>query len=346
MGSERRVANSGSAGERRRLFVGDLVGKKSGVITFFFVLLCSAGLGQQTYDAHLAQAKSLIMQQRYADAVTEAQKAITTDGQRWEAYAVAAKAYSGQKLYDDAIGMLQIALARSPEDKKPLVRDAIAECRKQIQDKASGLLGATPTSNPASANASTSLATATPSPTQAEIVLWKTKENSQKQADFEGYLQQYPMGVFSTLAKNRLREFQGQTEELKGNAWRTAIIFEGKPGEGDARVTVSPAGLTFAPDTDGHSEASYVPCSEPSCEGFFSVPCADLSWHTTKLKTATTLIDTHENIITPPDLFVMESKSTGKSVTVLPMFGRSHNIEGFYDEDSFTAALDKYCIGK
>src|ERR1700733_1329105 len=77
------------------------------------------------YDGHLSQAKSLITQGKYVDAVKDAEKAIAQNNQRWEAYVVAAKGYSSQQLYDDAIGMLQIALARAPDAIKPKVRDAI-----------------------------------------------------------------------------------------------------------------------------------------------------------------------------------------------------------------------------
>jgi tetratricopeptide (TPR) repeat protein len=178
-------------------------------IAFVFVLIlfvAFSSFAQNTYDDHLSQAKSLISLQKYVDAVGEAQKAIAADGQRWEAYAVAAKAYSGQKLYDDAIGMLQLALVRAPDDKKPLIRDAIADCRKEQNQ------GITPNSSGATRASNTAPTTAPSAPTQAEIVLWKSIENSSQTNDFQAYLTQYPNGTFVALATSRIDRLKQQEE--------------------------------------------------------------------------------------------------------------------------------------
>ena len=183
---------------------------------FFLVplvlLLGSNATGQQSYDNYLAQAKSLIAQQKYPEAVAETQKAIALNGGRWEAYVVAAKGYSSQKLYDDAIGMLQTALIRAPEDKKPAIRDAIAECRKELNpanvpSQASSVNGETPlSSSPETA------------PTQAEIVLWKSIENSSQIDDFKAYLTQYPNGAFVALAKSHIDRLRPQEEAASKTA--------------------------------------------------------------------------------------------------------------------------------
>jgi tetratricopeptide (TPR) repeat protein len=216
---------------------GGPVEKKLCLITVFFVLLCSAALGQQTYDADLSQAKSLITQQKYADAVTEAQKAITTDGQRWEAYAVAAKAYSAQKLYDDAIGMLQIALARAPEDKKSLVRDAIADCRKrQSQGNTSSSSGGISLPNPAPQTGS-----AVSAPTQAEIVLWKSIENSANLSDFQAYLTQYPSGTFAALAIAHIKELEEtkvQQQATEQTALNNSVLAGAEATVSNGKTTV------------------------------------------------------------------------------------------------------------
>ena len=201
------------------LFVGDLVRKKLCLTTIFSILLCSVASGrqtyasgQQTYDDYLSQAKSLIAQQKYPEAVAETQKAIALNGGRWEAYVVAAKGYSSQKLYDDAIGMLQTALIRAPEDKKPAIRDAIAECRKELNpanvpSQASSVNGETPlSSSPETA------------PTQAEIVLWKSIENSSQIDDFKAYLTQYPNGAFVALAKSHIDRLRPQEEAASKTA--------------------------------------------------------------------------------------------------------------------------------
>ena len=184
-----------------------------------FVLLAVALLSvfssfaQGSYDGHLAQARSLIGQQKFGDAVTEAEKAIAIDGQRWEGYVIAAKGYSSQTLYDDAIGMLQLALARAPEDKKPAVRDAIAECRKeQNQGNAPNPSKATP----ASGSAPTIGPKAT-TPTQAEIVLWKSIENSGNPDDFKAYMHAYPSGAFVPLARSRLASY---LQKKQADLWK------------------------------------------------------------------------------------------------------------------------------
>jgi tetratricopeptide (TPR) repeat protein len=179
--------------------------KAFSVIIVGFLFSANA-VGQETYNVHLSQAKSLITLQKYADAVTEAQKAIALDGQRWEAYVIAAKGYSSQKLFDDAIGTLQMALVRAPDDKKPLVRDAIADCRKEQNQ------GSTPSSPGATSAANTFPTVAASAPTQAEIVLWKSIENSSLTDDFQAYLTQYPNGAFVALAKSRIDRLKHQEE--------------------------------------------------------------------------------------------------------------------------------------
>lgn len=169
------------------------------------IFLSFSSSAQNTYDGHLTQAKSLITQQKYGDAVKVAEKAIAINGQRWEAYVIAAKGYSSQKLYDDAIGMLQVALAHAPDDKKPLARDAIAECRKE-QNQGSGSTPGTQASN-----AATALPTAS-TPTQAEIVLWKSIEDSGNPDDLKAYLNAYPNGAFVPLARGRLASYLQKQE--------------------------------------------------------------------------------------------------------------------------------------
>jgi hypothetical protein len=45
---------------------------------------------------------------------------------------LAANAYSSQRMFDDAIGMLQSASSHAPDDRKPLIREALADVRKQL----------------------------------------------------------------------------------------------------------------------------------------------------------------------------------------------------------------------
>ena len=151
-----------------------------------------------SYDDLLSRARSALSARDYQAAAAATQQAIRMDDHRWEAYAVAANAYSGERLYDDAIGMLQMALPRAPEDRKQLVRDALQEVRRQMAGvRSPAPIDSSPVARPQSSPAISA-------PTQAEIVLWKSIENSGKIEDFRGYLERYPEGTYSTVARQRV----------------------------------------------------------------------------------------------------------------------------------------------
>jgi len=116
---------------------------------------------------------------------------------RYECYVISASALKNQNKIDDAIGMLQLGLAVAPEDKQPALRASISELR--------GGGSASAAAKPAVLS----------SPTQAEIVLWKTIENSSNAADFRAYLGQYPSGAFVPLANARLQAFAAAEEAEK-----------------------------------------------------------------------------------------------------------------------------------
>jgi tetratricopeptide (TPR) repeat protein len=162
------------------------------------LIACLAPAWAQSYDDQLTRSRVAMNEKRYKDAQSAAEQAIKLDQNRWEGYAMAASAYSSQKLFDDAIGMLQLALPRAPEDRKQLIRDALAEARKQLAAPAP---------------------TAATAPTQAEIVLWKTIETSSNAADFQAYLRQYPNGAFAVLAKARLQALTDAAENTTRGVW-------------------------------------------------------------------------------------------------------------------------------
>jgi tol-pal system protein YbgF len=54
---------------------------------------------------------------------------------------------------------------------------------------------------------------APPTTSQAEIVLWKSIENSTNPKDFQSYLDQYPKGTFVVLARRHLAEAKAQPEQ-------------------------------------------------------------------------------------------------------------------------------------
>jgi hypothetical protein len=110
------------------------------IAVWLFVLLSAAlpggsGHGQSaqpnsgSYDSELSVARRLTREKQFRQAIDAADRAIKLDSNRWEAYAAAAEAYLGEGLPDDAIGMLQLALARAPHDKKPPIRELIDEVR-------------------------------------------------------------------------------------------------------------------------------------------------------------------------------------------------------------------------
>lgn len=86
----------------------------------------------RAYDEAVAKARELLRANNASAALSASQAAIALDDKRWEAYVTAAGAYSAQLLFDDAIGMLQAALARAPEDRKPMIRDALASARSTV----------------------------------------------------------------------------------------------------------------------------------------------------------------------------------------------------------------------
>jgi hypothetical protein len=171
------------------------------VFLIFVLIQPVAQSGATEYDNRLAEARSQIQEKRVKEAASTAERAIRLDKDRWEAYALAATAYSSQSLYDDAIGMLQLALPRAPEDKRPLIREALADARIQLA-AASG----PPSTGATLATASKPVSQPATAPTQAEIVLWKTIENGSNPEDLKAYLEKYPNGSFAPLAAHRLAE--------------------------------------------------------------------------------------------------------------------------------------------
>src|SRR4051812_20539697 len=148
-----------------------------------WTLLASLGFaqGSVSYDVDIAKTRTLVAEHKFAEAIDASEKAIALDSQRWEAYEILATAYAGQQLYDDAISMLQMALGRAPQEKKKQIRDELSQVRSQLQSavppaakQGSGSKEGTDRPKPLAAPAQTS---------QAEMVLWKTIDNSEKLED-------------------------------------------------------------------------------------------------------------------------------------------------------------------
>jgi hypothetical protein len=170
------------------------------------------------YDEAIAKARSLLTEKKNKEAVHESERAIKLDESRWEAYVLAASGYSSQQLYDDAIGYLQMALPRAPEDKKDKIREALTESRAALARPASSASAAAP------AVPSRAMSSPQAVPSQAEVVLWKTIENSTRVSDYETYLDKYPDGAFAALAANRMAEIEKKKQNsLEGSSWQASV---------------------------------------------------------------------------------------------------------------------------
>ncbi len=149
------------------------------------------------YNQLVAEAQADLKAGNTAQALTESQKAIAMVPSQWQAYVVAGGALQVEQQYDKAIDDFTKALEYAPEARKDAVRGLLEKCVK-AQDAAQTTPAQTPAAQPASES----------TVTQAEVVLWKTIQNSTNPSDFQAYLRQYPNGAFAALAQNSLAKLQ------------------------------------------------------------------------------------------------------------------------------------------
>jgi len=152
------------------------------------------------YDSIVQKGNSQLQAGSLDVALASAESAIEIDATRWEAYALAGGALMNLKRYEEAADKLSEAIKRAPESKQSTLRDLRRQC----------LQGET-------GSVSTSKETQNPSTTQAEVVLWKTIENSTNPNDFQSYLNQYPNGAFAALAQSRLIAVKDQQQKAIEN---------------------------------------------------------------------------------------------------------------------------------
>jgi hypothetical protein len=158
-----------------------------------------ASAGAQTatnYDALIQHGKSQL-DDNAERAAAAGKAAIKVSAERWEGYALVGGALMNLRRYEAAADTLSEAIKRAPESKQPALRDL----RRQCLLAESG--------SPAVANTLAPASTTS----QAEIVLWKSIENSANPADFQSYLDQYPRGTFVVLARRHL------AAEEEGRIW-------------------------------------------------------------------------------------------------------------------------------
>jgi hypothetical protein len=154
---------------------------------------------QTPYDALIQQGKNQLQAGNSAAALSTSQQGIQFDANRWEAYALAGGALMNLKRYEEAEDQFSHAIDHAPEAKQAGLRDLRKQCVLAEAGVAAQPAVAAP---PQPANTS-----------QAEIVLWKTIENSSNIADFESYLQQYPNGAFAVLAQRHVADAKAQSEQ-------------------------------------------------------------------------------------------------------------------------------------
>jgi hypothetical protein len=248
-----------------------------------------------SYEDLLSGARTVLRNKNPKEAVRLSEDAIALDDKRWEAYVVAASGYSGQQLYDDAIGMLQMALIHAPQDRKDLVRDAIAEARQS--SKRDGTLAAAPKPSPADVAG----------PSQAESVLWKSIENSSRVEDFRAYLQKYPTGTFSPLASVRIEKLDAEAATAKAKAeeskikldkerasaaeaerftfpvihLRARVTFSNNPG-GFGHLRITPEAVIYEGDDENitipRAEVTYMDTAKTGIANFLRLHTAEGNW--------------------------------------------------------------------
>jgi tetratricopeptide (TPR) repeat protein len=164
-----------------------------------------------SFEAFIEQGRAQLQAGRLDQALDSGQAAVKLKVDRWEGYALLGDVLLNLKRYEDAADALSKAIDRAPEIKQPALRDQ----RRQCLLAESGYPAAVSTSVPVTAGQTdTSQATdaSHADTSQAEIVLWKSIENSHDPADFQSYLARYPSGAFAGLARSHLADSKTQVD--------------------------------------------------------------------------------------------------------------------------------------
>jgi uncharacterized protein len=152
-----------------------------------------------SYDTLVRNGNSQLQAGNNTQAVTSANSAIKLNATRWEAYVLAGGALMNLKKYEEAADQFGHAIDHAPEAKQAGLRELRRQCLL-AETGASPSTSSTPAIAPAQPAATT----------QAEIVLWKTIQDSKNVDDFQAYLQQYPNGAFVVLARNHIESLKKQ----------------------------------------------------------------------------------------------------------------------------------------
>lgn len=166
-------------------------------LTILLGVFSAVGQSKVDYNALVHQGNAQLQAGNNDLALATAKSAIKLKADRWEAYALAGGALMKLKRYEEAADDFSKAIEHAPEAKQEGLRSLRKQCLAEE-------LGVTSPS----ASASNTQQPMPVSTTQAEIVLWKSIENSTNPADFQSYLSQYPNGTFAVLAKNHLIQIE------------------------------------------------------------------------------------------------------------------------------------------
>lgn len=185
-------------------------------ICFTFLTVCfrTSAQASSDYDTLVHQGNAQLQAGSNDLALATANSAIKLNAARWEAYALAGGALMNLTQYEEAADDFSHAIDRAPEAKQHGLRDLRRQC---LIAESGSVSGPAPAVTPAE-----------PAPTtQAEIVLWKSIENSSNQEDFQTYLNQYPRGAFAALAQRHLGEI-AETEKQRAKEQAAANEAEEK----------------------------------------------------------------------------------------------------------------------
>lgn len=246
------------------------------VVLLFVLAGAGTALAQTTspapaYDALIQQGKAQLQAHHAAQALAAGERAIKLDAKNWEGYALAGGALMNLKRYDEAITRFGDAMERAPQDKQA----GLNELRRQCFAAESGALpvGAVPPSPPVNSPAPEATTT------QAEIVLWKSIENSTNPDDFQGYLKQYPRGAFAALAQGRVSELKKQQAQKNWQAMVDRGVYIGVVSDvkGNAISITTDAGPTTTVTVPRSAHVLRIHSGQMTLDGAQKAAISDIS---------------------------------------------------------------------
>jgi len=190
-------------------------------------LAATCAYASASYEQLIAKGTAELKSGDQDGARRDAQAAVRQDGAQWKGYALLGGALMNLKRYEDAADAFSRAIERAPAEKAGELRELRRRC---LTSEESGTASSRPHPD-------------VPAPvSQAEVVLWKSIENSNNGDDFRSYLRQYPEGAFARLAQDRLDAIVPREPEI----W----FEEGQKHHVDADFTTAHALYQRACDRD------------------------------------------------------------------------------------------------